>query len=630
MGAGVVTQRSTRDRDERGSVVIFVAITLLVLLGIAALVIDLAIIRQSRAAGKSATDFAATAGAATLADEKNPRTACIDAFLYFADNEPSISISEADAAAACAAFPIGVSGCSNASGRNDANIARPDFDLVVSWPIPDGDPLLAPDAIGDPGQDASSFDGRTCERLAVWARIDRDLTFARIWGNARGRTSVHSVARGFLPDPYSDQPAALVILEPTDCDALVARGSGSDASNPQIEVKAVPVTENGETIWQPGLIAVDSDASGCGSTEYVIRRDGTGAWIEAEGTPDPPQDDGPDPPVPGAIQAVAMGTEPARVWQGPTANGIIDPAPSLRNSPVTRLPMDLRYNCGTTRGCPGATSAHGPIDTLRDEYGQGTGLTPSGPYGGAFTDPRTLGLPGLSAGTCSMGGPPATYVVVPAGNWIIDCARFEVTRTLVFEGGNVIFTGGLRIAGSGQLYVNYDDPDGVAPGTDLVPGTGDGFVYVRDGTRAASGLGLDRAGGTTIKLHQTLMFVEEGGVQIEGEASNISWTGPCDDEPSCEGDGGVREDFEDLILWAEDPDAATWRIAGNGNMHISGIVFTPEADPFEIQGVGLDAASKAQFWVRRLDVAGNGNLVMVPDPTRTQPIPPEEAVTLIR
>jgi hypothetical protein len=126
------------------------------------------------------------------------------------------------------------------------------------------------------------------------------------------------------------------------------------------------------------------------------------------------------------------------------------------------------------------------------------------------------------------------------------------------------------------------------------------------------------------------MLIEAGGVRIEGEASNISWTGPCETQPSCTGDGGVREDFEDLIVWAEDDDAPTWRIAGNGNMHISGIVFTPEADPFEIQGVGLDAASKAQFWVERLDVAGNGNLVMVPDPDRTQPIPPEEAVALIR
>lgn len=624
-----MTRRRFESRDERGSVVIFVAITLIVLLGIAALVIDLAIIRQSRAAGKSATDFASTAGAATLADEKNPRAACVDAFLYFADNEPSLSVSEADAAAACAAFPSGVADCDDASARNDANVVRTGFDVVVSWPIQDGDPLLAPDAIGDPGQDPSSFDGRSCERIAVWARIERNLTFARIWGQQRGRTSVHSVGRGFLPDPYSDQPAALVILDPTDCDALVARGSGSDGTHPQIEVKAVPVTENGETIWQPGLIALDSDASDCGSGEYVIRRDGSAAWIEAEGTPDPPQNDGPDPAVRGAIQAVAMGTDPARVWQGPTANGIVDPEPTLRSAPVTRLPMDLRYNCGTTRNCAGATSAFGPIDTLRNEYGQGTGLTPAGPYGGGFSDPRTLGLSGFSPGSCSLGGPPSTYVVVPAGNWIIDCALFEVTRTLVFEGGNVIFTGGLRIAGSGQLHVNYDDPDNVAP-VDLTPGAGDSFVYIRDGSRTASGLGLDRAGGTTIRLHQTFMLIEEGGVRIEGEASNISWTAPCDDEPSCVGDGGVREDFEDLILWAEDASAATWRIAGNGNMHISGIVFTPEADPFEIQGVGLDAASKAQFWVERLDVAGNGNLVMVPDPTRTQPIPPEEAVTLIR
>jgi hypothetical protein len=83
-------------------------------------------------------------------------------------------------------------------------------------------------------------------------------------------------------------------------------------------------------------------------------------------------------------------------------------------------------------------------------------------------------------------------------------------------------------------------------------------------------------------------------------------------------------------MWAEDPSAPTWKIAGGGTMHISGIVFTPAADPFEIQGVGLDSASRAQFWVNRLDVAGNGNLVMVPDPTRTQTIPPEEAVALIR
>jgi hypothetical protein len=618
-----VRHASRAVRDEHGNVTLIVAVALVLLLGIVSLVVDLAIVRQARAEGKSSTDFAATAGAATLAEEGNPRAGCIDAFLYFAENAHDVSINVGEATSACTSFPLGVSGCASDSPANVATIVDGDHTIRVTWPVPDADPMLVPDAIGDPGQSLSSFDGRPCERLAVSTRVERDLVFAGIFGTETGRTSVHSVARAFLPDPISDQPAALVILEPTGCDALVASGSGSDGTHPQVHVKAVPVADGGLTVWQPGLIAVDSDASACTDGQYVIRRDGEHSWIEAEATPDPPMDDGPDPSQPGRLQSIAMGTYPDRVWQGPTAVGKIVPAPTLRTTPVTRLPMDVRYNCGTSWGCPGASSFDGPVDALRAAYGQGTGLDPSGPYGGDFEDPRLLGLPFLPPGTCSYAGGPTTYTVVPAGNWIIDCPLFEVKRPIVFEGGNVIFTGGVSLSGGGALFVNYLDPNDALPTDDLLLGSGDGFLYVREG-------GLAGAGGTTFKLHQTLLFIEDGSLNITGGADNISWSAPCDGPPSCSGQGGVREDFEDLVLWAEDADASPWRIAGGGTMHISGIVFTPEADPFEIQGVGLDSASKAQFWVERLDVAGNGDLAMVPDPTRTQPIPPEEAVALIR
>jgi hypothetical protein len=611
-------------RDERGNVMVFVGIVLLVLLAVVSLVVDLAIVRQSRAAGKSSTDFAATAGGATLAEEGNPRAACVDAFLYFADNADDVSIDQTEAEAACAGFPLGVSACSSATAANVATLVAGDHTIRVTWPVPDADPMLVPDAIGDPGQSLSSLDGRPCERFGVSTRMDRDLVFAGVFGNQTGRTSVHSVARAFLPDPISDQPAALVILEPTGCNALVASGSGSDGTHPQVHVKAVPVADGALTVWQPGLIAIDSDASGCADGEYVIRRDGEHSWIEAEATPDPPQDDGPDPSQPGRIQAVAMGTEPDHVWQGPGAVGKIIPDPTLRTAPVTRLPMDVRYNCGTSWGCPGASSFDGPIDALRAAYGQTATLDPSGPYGSGFQDPRTLGLPFLPAGTCSYAGGPTTYTVVPAGNWIIDCPLFEVKRPIVFEGGNLIFTGGVSLTGNGELYVNYLDPNDALPTSDLVLGTGDGFMYVRDG-------GVVGGGGTAFKFHQTLLFIESGSLNIAGGADDLSWSAPCDGPPSCSGQGGVREDFEDLAVWADDATATTgWRIAGGGTMHVSGVVFTPEADPFEIQGVGLDSASKAQFWVERLDVAGNGDLAMVPDPTRTQPIPPEEAVSLIR
>jgi hypothetical protein len=489
--------------------------------------------------------------------------------------------------------------------------------------------MLVPDAIGDPGQSLSSLDGRSCERIAVSTRMERDLVFAGIFGTETGRTSVHSVARAFLPDPISDQPAALVILEPTGCDAIVASGSGSDGTHPQVHVRAVPVPDGGLTVWQPGLIAVDSDASSCGDGEHVIELNGEHSWIEAEATPDPPQDDGPDPSQPGRIQVVAMGTNPALAWD-PDGQGLLVPDPTVRTAPVTRAPMDVRYNCGTSWGCPGATSTLGPIDTLRTAYGSSSGATPgSGPYGGGYGS--FAAPPGITG--CTVAGGPGTYIVVPAGNWIVDCPVFDVKRPVVFEGGNLIVTGRLSLSGSGELYVNYIDPDDALPTSDLAPGSGDGFLYVRGaGLAGPETPALSRAGGTTIKTHQTVIFLEHGGLDVGGELERLSWSAPCEvpASPSCSGQGGVREDFEDLVMWAGDPSATTWSIAGNGNMHISGIVFTPEADPFEIKGVGLDSASKAQFWVERLDVAGNGDLAMVPDPTRTQPIPPEEAVALIR
>lgn len=94
--------RSTRDT---GAYAILFAMLLVVIVGTASVVVDLALMRESRAQTRSAADAAVSAGAAALnavdAQESSPRLACEQAWAYLLENLGSLDDESGD----CLAFP---------------------------------------------------------------------------------------------------------------------------------------------------------------------------------------------------------------------------------------------------------------------------------------------------------------------------------------------------------------------------------------------------------------------------------------------------------------------------------------------------------------------------------------------
>jgi hypothetical protein len=87
--------------------------------------------------------------------------------------------------------------------------------------------------------------------------------------------------------------------------------------------------------------------------------------------------------------------------------------------------------------------------------------------------------------------------------------------------------------------------------------------------------------------------------------------------------------LEDLALWTET--SATSGIGGGGAMTVTGAFFTPNCDPFKISGGGSqDNGANAQFITRRLEVNGNGKLIMRPDPVDSVTLPAAPIIGLVR
>ena len=85
--------------------------------------------------------------------------------------------------------------------------------------------------------------------------------------------------------------------------------------------------------------------------------------------------------------------------------------------------------------------------------------------------------------------------------------------------------------------------------------------------------------------------------------------------------------FEDLALWSESP--LEHRIGGQAGNTLTGTFFVPFSDPFVLTGQAGQFQTDAQFVTRRLEVTGQGEVKMHPDPDRSTLIPIRE-VRLIR
>ena len=143
-------------------------------------------------------------------------------------------------------------------------------------------------------------------------------------------------------------------------------------------------------------------------------------------------------------------------------------------------------------------------------------------------------------------------------------------------------------------------------GTDSGATPGSTTVYMADGAASPRPYNEDNT--------------DEGSVRF-GAGSSTDWTTPDQsDQPVCSlqvligcyDSTAPGFALEDLALWTES--AALSRIGGAGQIFLTGVFFLPNAT-FELAGQALQNVDRnAQFISRKLDMSGQGTLILRPNP----------------
>lgn len=565
-----------RLRSEQGISMIMVAMALFLLMGAAAIAVDLAAMRLDRSADQKVTDSAASAGA-LAAFAGNGQDACEAALAYVEVNAQGISSLDTSgcltsfSAAACDAATLPQSYTPPAVDR---------FSVTVTYPVPNGDPLMTSGLLGGSGQTLVAEDGEQCERVAVQMSATHTSLFAQLLGFDQGTTTVHSVARSF--DPGADGPPLnLLVLDRTGCNAIHVQGNGGVI----VEKVTDPVT--GDEF--PGVAAADSDASS-GCSPSVILVDGANSTLRADGKPGCPSDTLGTGEGCGVIQSIAPGTpgcNPLACTPGAGGANPPIPEPIGMGGRITRVQVDHEYNCwpnyaappaGTgwavspltsanEQDIPGCTGSNDHIYDLINLVGQ------NGPVGGfnTWTQPP-LNLP------CTIPSSNPGFTVT--GDVRIDCADFVVQSDVTIE-GNVVFDGNVNVT-SGSANFTIDNTSGT------------GWAFFRDGH-------FVKDGQASLTILDTMVYLSDDS-QITmngGSTGTLRWVAP---------DAG---DFDDLALWSDSPSTHVW--AGQASLIMEGVFFSPwaTADYSGAPGAGQNQTD-AQWVADKLVARGNGVLRITP------------------
>lgn len=521
--------RPPYEPDEHGAFMVLYALLVVAMFTMAAIVVDLSALREDKRRSRSVADAAATAGAARLTSSiGGPIVACTEAWAYAASN---FDVTPAPASPCSGVFSSSCSATTplTATGTIDGRI------ITITIPVVDSSPLMkASVSGGGVTQVASGIDGSPCSRIAVDISHTRNTFFGGVVGINQQTTQTHSVALGTTAADGGENVPVLVVLEDTDCGAL-------DAASATIEA----IGMNGN----PGIIRVDSTGTTgpCGAT---IEVQGSGRIISQPGSNG----------APGLINYLAA--DP----RGYTASATIGPFGNFNVKPVqvtkalTRDRWDQEFHCGSSvRGCVPTQVNPSATDFIRElETTYSGGATPAG-FKVYPTDP----LVAVQGATCR----PTNTVVVPPGNWFVDCpSTMDIRGDLTFlGGGTIVFRSGFNLRGT--LSIN---PTGDESNLDTT-------VYIRSGNIAKA------SAGANLLLERTFVYLANGVLDAQA-GGEIRWSAPMT--------GG----FNKMLLWSES--TALHSMQGGPDMDIKGIFFLPNAT-MSLAGNAGTAAQDVQFVVNK-------------------------------
>lgn len=674
-----VSSRIRANGQDSGVFAVLYACLVVVLIGMAAIVVDLASLRQDRRNNRAAADSAVLGAAEFLNTRapggRRPHLACMRAWDYLVSDVEGLT----KPGAACSSFSPGAPAnlnpdvhCSAASPamiRDERTVG--DWTVVVAWPVPASasQGFLTPDVA--PGDGAQAFtesvDGSQagCDRIGVAVLQNRTFGLAAGLGmGAEGqRTSSHSVAWFNEDGGPVDEVAALNVLNPTDCEALVTTGGG--------KVVVGPTVQNGVVIG-PGIVAVESDGKGSctGSGAAINPTTGSGSLICASSVILDVTGSNCD--GLGMIESYALspaGDSTRSYKEAAVSGGNLKPRPIAEDIQSRWNPVTELFGCHTTLSP--CTPPDAPLPNYIRQYVDAVKLSGvPGLYGASqtpYVNPFTASFAPAPASVCAGGPGISSTIVLPAGNWYIPCSvKITGGGVLIIQGGNVVIDGALSIGSgtpNGCFVLNVPTASTcptagsiVAPGTAQArmagtqPGA-DSTLMIRGNSCVGGKCGLDHAGD--LVMPNTFVYAANAAREVTVGSTGLTlWTAPgaglvdvnnrtmlenrCYDTSDANpANHTVDKDclnsrFSRLIYWSDfaAPKTAPNNFAGQGSINVVGVFFTPKAY-FNFTGGGSYRAAFAQFWADSLNVNGSAFLGLAPD-ARVGIPKPTGAIRLIR
>lgn len=627
-----------------------VALLVTALFVIVALVIDMSIVRLNRQDDKSAADFAAAAGIRGLDDGsgyvKVWKGICAARDYLVANHDELTPLTPVDASGSAIADP-----CSSppnticgepATWGTFTGLADGGRIKVI---IKNGYDFATSGFAEDSGEYAGDVGDGPCDNLAVIIQERERAAFGGVAGASAYDTTMRSVGR-LVQGEEGDTVAALVLLEPYDCQVLTTGGTGNTT---------VHIYGNGRS---PGVIHADSLGNGLYCNKPIFNVDGDVdapriATFRAE-------DEDPETGLiaPGLISARSLSGDPL-AQPGNTSPGIDRVCAQLEDDDclgagggdgpwprglVGRTRVDARYRQAVLHRQQRAYdffSANGGW-TAADAEAAGFAAHECSSSGPEYSDEKVFLY------NCPNPGFPATGKTFTASvREVVIRGKFQLGGTVRFDGPTAIYVEGDRngssipIGNGNALRVNDGGAADCSSRLDAAPQTKAEFVLWQGNLQVNGGL---------LRLCQTSLLLLDGsstscpvptengtwppadnlcGGYVGGTGGVIDWTAPnLKNEPDDPPDETDYWNLEDLALWSET--SASWRVAGNGGLHLAGIFFTPNANPFNLRGGGVIDLKDAQFITRKLAVGGGGVLGMKPEPHNSVLIPVLGGFALVR
>jgi hypothetical protein len=620
----------TNRDNERGAVLIIVALCITAIFLFLALVIDLGATRSDRRNGQVAVDNAIASSTRTLAETDDVVQACETAFDYLA-----LNLGVTLTGPACSASLTVLSdSCTASTLEQTVPRATADgvFQATFVYPVTNLSPLMNVSTIGSGGPTASDADdGPSCERVGMRVSTTGSAYFGGIAGSGERQSAVSAVGRADAGNKIL-QALNLLALERHDCDTITVGSNNTEliVASPEDN----PITPEDESLL-PGIVASDSDARDCGGQNDTIEVNGNGAQILAQGPcPNPPGGN-----TCGQIDVFSTLVDPtcsastdASQFACDEGQGTITPDASSLSEQYTRAPVDHRYNCkpATDPGPltpvasyddePWWTALEQDIDTCEDATSTTDYVDELKQYA---TTTATTAFARIFGGACN-----ANTGVYPVGNYYVDCNTFSVNggQTVTFAGGNVVFKNNVRVQNNSVLEVHacVRTNESTCPGT-LSWTSGSDFVESQASARAAwAYVGGDVIvnGSGTLRLNRTALF-------LGGTDSDIAQSGTIISSAP-EASVGLPDSagpFDDLALWSEGDDPHTFR--GGGANDFQGLYFGGRAHFAMSGGTTVDLRS-AQFVSNTIGFNGGVVFTMSPTSDRSVLFEVEASYSLIR